>query len=217
LSGRRLAQTCGAVLVPLVLAGCAAKPYDYTNFRAHRPRSIVVLPPLNESTAVEATWGYLSTVTRPLAERGYYVFPIAVVDQFLKENGLPTAGEMHQVPLNKVVEILGADAVLFITVEQYGSKYQVINTATTVGARARLVDSRTGVLLWEGRRVVQQNSSSGQSNLIAMLVVAAVSQIVNTSVDAAHGVSRTTNAILFHTKDQGLLPGPYHPEYLKGE
>jgi hypothetical protein len=35
---------------------------------------------------VEATWGYNSTDTRPLAERGYYVFPIAVVDQFLKEN-----------------------------------------------------------------------------------------------------------------------------------
>ena len=217
MSARRLAQVGVAALTAVVLTGCAAKPYDYTNFRAHRPRSIVVLPPLNESTAVEATWGYFSTVTRPLAERGYYVFPIAVVDQFLKENGLPTAGEMHQVPLNKVREILGADAVLFITVEQYGSKYQVINTSTTVAARGRLVDTRTGTLLWEGRRVVQHNSSSGQSNLIAMLVAAAVSQIVNTSVDAAHGVSRTTNAILFHTKDQGLLLGPYHPEYLKGE
>ena len=217
MSATRLAQVTVAALVALALTGCAAKPYDYTNFRQHRPRSIVVLPPLNESTAVEATWGYLSTVTRPLAERGYYVFPIAVVDQFLKENGLPTAGEMHQIPLNKVVEILGADAVLFIIVEQYGSKYQILNSSTTVAARARLVDTRTGTLLWEGRRVVQQNSSAGQSNLIAMLVAAAVSQIVNTSVDAAHGVSRTTNAILFNTKDQGLLPGPYHPGYLQGE
>ena len=217
MSAHRLAQVGLAALVALLLTGCAVKPYDYTNFRAHRPRSIVVLPPLNESTAVEATWGYLSTVTRPLAERGYYVFPIAVVDQFLKENGLPTAGEMHQAPLDKVREILGADAVLFITVEQYGSKYQLINTATTVAARARLVDTRTGTLLWEGRRVVRQDSSAGQSNLIAMLVAAAVTQIVNTSVDAAHGVSRTTNAVLFHTKDQGLLLGPYHPEYLNGE
>jgi hypothetical protein len=217
LTAPRLARIVLAAFIPLILAGCAATPYDYTNFRAYRPRSIVVLPPLNESTSIEATWGYFSTVTRPLAERGYYVFPIAVVDQFLKENGLPTAGEMHQVPLDKVREILGADAVLFITVEQYGTKYQVLNSATIVAARAKLVDTRSGTLLWEGRRVVQQNSSGGQSNLIAMLITAAVSQMINSSVDAAHGVSRTTNVMLFNVKDQGLLPGPYHPEYLKGE
>ena len=168
-------------------------------------------------TAVEATWGYLSTVTRPLAERGYYVFPVAVVDQFLKDNGLPTAGEMHQVPLEKAREILGADAVLFITVEQYGSKYQVLNSSTIVAARAKLVDTRSGTLLWEGRRVWQQNSSAGQSSLIGMLVAAAVTQIISTSTDAARGVSRTTNVMLFHTRDEGLLPGPYHPEYLKGQ
>jgi Putative lipoprotein GNA1162-like len=87
----RLATALSGVLVAVVLTGCAVKPYDYTNFRLHPPRSILVLPPLNESTAVEATWGYLSTVTQPLAERGFYVFPVAVIDQFLKENGLPTA------------------------------------------------------------------------------------------------------------------------------
>jgi hypothetical protein len=97
-------RTCyrfAAILASLLaLAGCqTVKPYDYTNFRAHPPRSILVLPPLNESTAVEGTYGYLTTVTRPVAERGYYVFPVAVVDQFMKENGLPTANEMQQAPL----------------------------------------------------------------------------------------------------------------------
>src|SRR5437879_7019697 len=86
---RTLVQASAAAVIALILTGCAAQPYDYTNYRQHPPRSIVVLPPLNESTAVEATYGYLSTVTRPIAEQGYYVFPVAVVDQFLKENGLP--------------------------------------------------------------------------------------------------------------------------------
>jgi hypothetical protein len=38
---------------------------------------------------VEATYGALSTVTLPLAEMGYYVYPL---DRFLRENGMPTAG-----------------------------------------------------------------------------------------------------------------------------
>ena len=109
-------------------------------------------------------------MTQPLAERGYYVFPVAVVDQFFKENGMPTTGEMHQVPLNKVLEITGADAVLFVTLEQYGTKYQVINSATIVRVKARLVDTRTGILLWEGSANAQEESSSGSGNIIADLV-----------------------------------------------
>ena len=133
---------CGLALT-VMLTGCVA-PYDYTNFRAHPPRSILVLPPLNESTAVEGTYGYLSTVTMPLAEMGYYVYPVVVVDQFMKENGLPTAGEMHQAPLDKIRDIFGADAVLYVTLKQYGTKYQVINSATIVTVKARLVIQKPG-------------------------------------------------------------------------
>lgn len=118
-----------SLLAAAFFTGCVnVPPYDYANYRAHPPRSILVIPPLNESTAVQGTYSYLSTVSRPVAELGYYVFPVAVVDQFLKENGMPTAGEMHQVPPEKVREILGADAVMYVTLEQYGSKYQVINS-----------------------------------------------------------------------------------------
>jgi hypothetical protein len=50
--------------------------------------------------------GYLSTLTKPLAEKGYYVLPVAVIDQFLKENGLPTPAEMNGIPLEKIAVAL---------------------------------------------------------------------------------------------------------------
>ena len=204
----RLFRLTGVVAVIVMMAGCAtSKPYDYTNFREHMPRSIVVLPPLNESTEVEGTYSYLSTVTQPLAEQGYYVFPVAIVDQFMKENGLPTAGEMHQVPLPKVTEILGADAVMYITIKEYGTKYQVIKSVPTVRADARLVDTRTGILLWQGSvtRVKQSNNSGG--GLIGALIVAVVEQAINTTTDQAHQLCGPANSILF----SNLLYGPYHP------
>ena len=199
----------------VLLTGCVnTKPYDYTNYRAHPPRSILVLPPLNESVSVEATYSYLSSVTFPLAEMGYYVFPVAVVDEFMKENGMPTAGEMHQAPLDKIVEVTGADAVLFATVMQYGSKYQVLNSATIVAVKARLVDTRTGTLLWEGAAQVQQNSS-GSGNPLADLISAALTQAINSGTDAAHSLCEPVNHNLFYTKNHGLLYGPYHPEFGK--
>jgi hypothetical protein len=197
----------------LVLAGCkVTDPYDYTNFRAHPPRSILVLPPLNESMAIEGTYGYLSTVTQPIAERGYYVFPVAVTDQFMKDNGLPTAGEMQQAPLTKFAEVVGADAVLFLTLKQYGSKYQVVSATTTVEVLAKLVDTRTGILLWQGRGFAE-SKSAGTNNPLATLIAAAVVQAINKKADSAHGVSRQANTNLFTAENRGLPYGPYSPKY----
>lgn len=199
-----------ASVAALILAGCATKPYDYTNFREHPPRSILVLPPINESMAVEGTYSYLSTVTRPLSEHGYYVFPVAIVDQFLKENGMPTPGEMHQVPLNKVAEIIGADSVMYVTVKEYGTKYAVLKSVPTISAAAKLVDTRTGILLWEGK-VVLSRQTGGSGSLIGDLIVAAVEQAINTTTDSAHSLCGPANEVLFTKKDEGLLYGPYHP------
>jgi hypothetical protein len=201
-----------AALVGLALAGCATpKAYDYTAFRQHPPRSILVLPPLNQSTAVEGTYSYLSTVSMPLAERGYYVFPVAVIDQLMKENGLPTAGEMHEVAPAKLAEITGADAVLYIVLHKYGSKFLLVGTTTTVEVSARLVDARSGTLIWSGKALAQQSSNANSGNLIADLIGAAITQIVNSKTDRGHEVSRMANAQLFGSPKQELPPGPYLP------
>jgi len=203
-----------AACILLLLGGCqTAKPYDYTNFRAHPPRSILVIPPLNESTTLEGTYSYLSTVSRPIAERGYYVFPVAVVDQFLKENGMPTSGEMNQVPPGKVGQITGADAVLFLDLKQYGSKYVVLNSVTTVEVLAKLVDTRSGTLLWEGRGFAQQRGGQGSGNIFADMIAAAITQAINSKRDVAHNVSHMANTMLFLPTDTGLPYGPYSPKY----
>lgn len=197
----------------LALCGCATiDAYDYSNFREHPPRSILVLPPLNESTSIEGTYGYLSTVSRPVAERGYYVFPVAVVDEMLKENGMPTPGEMHQVPLAKVLEITGADAVLFPVLHRYGSQYHLVSSDTVVDVTARLVDTRTGLTLWENTGV-GRSGSGGSGNALADLIAAAVVQAIASSTDPAHNVSRIANQQLFFTKKRELPPGPYDPRF----
>jgi hypothetical protein len=201
-----------ALLVATSLAGCATTaPFDYTTYRQHPPRSILVLPPLNQSTAVEGTYSYLSTVSLPLAELGYYVFPVAVIDQLMKDNGLPTAGEMHEVPPAKIGEITGADAVLYIVLHQYGSKFLLLGTTTSVQVSARLVDTRSGAVLWTGSALAQQNSSGNSGNLLADLIGAAITQIVNSKTDPAHQVSRLANAQLFGTAKRELPAGPYLP------
>ena len=208
---RRFVALMGMLSLAL-LTGCAT-PRDYTAFRQHAPRSVLVLPPLNESLDIKATYGVLSTVTRPLSEMGYYVFPVAVIDQFLKENGLPTAGEMHQIPLDRIHDIIGADAVLYMDVEDYGTKYSILDSSTIVRLRARLVDVESGDLLWDGQVDVRVSSSGGGGGLVGMLISATVNQVVASGTDQAHDVAAQANAQLLTTRGKGLLFGPYHPKF----
>lgn len=191
---------------------CAlAPPPDYSAYRAHMPRSILALPPLNQSTQVNAPYVYLSTVTRPLAERGYYVFPVAVIDAFMKDNGLPSADEMHTVSLDKIREIIGADAVLYVTIEEWGQKYQILSSNTVVSASARLVDTATGTELWTGKEAMVQ-SSGGGNDIIAMLIAALVQQVVASLTDPTYQLSRQATTTMIDDPQRGLLLGPRHPQ-----
>lgn len=65
---------CGMLTV-LLLTGCTQpKQYDYSAFKQSKPKSILVLLPQNETPEVMASYGFMSQVTLPLAESGYYVF-----------------------------------------------------------------------------------------------------------------------------------------------
>jgi hypothetical protein len=209
----RRGATLFLILILTFACSCAAK-VDYALYRSRLPRSILVLPPQNSSTAVDATYIYLSTASRPLAEAGYYVFPVAVIDAFMKENGLPTPDEMHGVSLKKIKEVLGVDAVLYVTIEEWGQKYQVISSATIVRASARLVDVETGATLWTGKaQAVRDSGAGGQGGIIGALIAAAVHQIVFSMVDQTHELSRFATTTMVFNKDNGLLFGPRHPEF----
>lgn len=209
-------KTLHAVSFIILLAlagGCAPKKLDYTAYRSNMPRSILVLPPANESTNVDAPYVYLSTVSRPLAECGYYVFPVVVVDALMKENGISTPEEMHAVSLNKIQEVIGADAVLYVTIEDWGQKYQVLSSTTVVKARARLVAVATGNEIWSGTEYLARGSGGGENGLIGIFVAALVHQIAASMTDPAHDVSRqATDAMVFNANN-GMLYGPRSPQF----
>ena len=174
----------------LLLQGCASPPkaYDYTAYQAAKPASILVLPPVNSTPDVQATPSVLAQMTLPLAESGYYVMPVSLVDETLKGNGVHTADEAQQIPVAKLREIFGADAGLYVKVTRYGAVYKVLNSETAVTLDAKLVDLRNGQLLWEGSASAssaeQQNNSQG--GLIGLLVKAVVDQIISSTTDRSH-------------------------------
>lgn len=201
-----------------LLAGCAApkKAYDYSAFKESKPRSILVLPPVNESPDVKATYSLLSQVTFPLAEAGYYVLPVALVDETFRNNGLTNANDIQETSPAKLREIFGADAALYVTVKQYGTTYIVISSQTVVTVTAKLVDLRSGTALWTGTSTASSDEGGNNSGggLIGMLITAAVKQIINSSTDAGHPIAGiASQRLLSAGQPAGLLYGPRSPKY----
>src|SRR3989304_4863739 len=178
---RALIIGCGLLSL---LAGCASVgKRDLSTFYAHEPRSIIVVPVVNESTEVTAPAVFVTTITVPLAERGFYVFPIYLTELLLRDLGLPEAGLVHQLPLERFREHFGADAVLFVTIKDWSNKYVVLQSSTVVTASFVLKDTRTGTVLWESTQSAARNSGDGGGGLIGMLVAAAVTYAVNQMID----------------------------------
>lgn len=214
------ALKCGAVLaLSAWLAGCATQQTrDYSAYRAAKPASILVLPPVNDAPEVQASASVLSQATLPLAEAGYYVMPVTLMSETFKQNGLEIAGDIHEVAPAKLKEIFGSDAALYLRVTKSGTTYQVIQSTTIVSVEARLVDLRTGDSLWDGRATAsnQEGGNNSGGGLIGMLVTALVNQIISSATDASHPVAGlATNRLLAAGGPNGLLYGPRSPLYGK--
>jgi hypothetical protein len=219
-SWRRWARALTGAATLLVLQGCATppKPYDYTAYKAAKPASILVLPPLNATPDVQARPSVLAQVTMPLAESGYYVLPVSLVDETLKQNGVYTADEAHAIDAAKLRDIFGADAGLYLKVTRYGSVYRVINSETAVTLEAKLVDLRNGKLLWDGTASASsaEQGNNNQGGLVGLLVKALVEQIVASTTDRSHPIAGLASQRLLGAGNQnGLLFGPRSPQYGK--
>jgi hypothetical protein len=202
----------------LMLSACSTPPAkpDQSAFRNSKPASILVLPPVNQSPDIRGSLTFLSTVTRPLSEAGYYVFPVAMVDATFKENGLQLADDIHDAPLSKLQSIFGADAVLYITVEKFGSSYVVIDSQTVVSAKARLVDARTGTLLWKGQASASDAEGRDNNNgLAGVLINSVIHQLASNIGNPGHQVAKLASARLLSPQSGGILYGPRSPNFGK--
>ncbi|MGG4606678.1 DUF799 domain-containing protein [Providencia sp. Me31A] len=214
---KNLLMLTGLVMVWL-LSGCAQPTkFDYTAFNQSKPKSILVLLPQNSSPEVQASHSLLSQTALPLAEAGYYVFPVAVVEETFKQNGMVNAGDIQAVSPAKLHEIFGNDAVLYLNITEYGTSYQVIASDTRVTADAKLIDAKTGTLLWSGSATASSTeNNSSSSGIIGMLVTAVINQIADTMTDKSYTIAGVTSARLLSAgKPNGILYGPRSPKYGK--
>jgi hypothetical protein len=199
------------VSLVILLSGCVSSPqrYNYSQLRTEAPRSILVVPVINKSIDVNAPDYFLATIATPLAERGYYVFPVNMVKSVLADDGLSDANLVHAGDPHRLGELFGTDAVMYISIERWDAKYVVLATTVTVELNYTLKSAHTGELLWKNHQVVvyqpQQSSGGGLAGLVANAIVAAIAKAAPNYMPLA----RQANGGAINLKGTGLPAGPY--------
>lgn len=107
------------------------KADQYSRMYEEQPISILVMPPINRSTKVEAKELFYSSLIVPLSQRGYYVLPPLLSMEILKEESAYDAEMFINNSMMPVGNLFGVDAVLFTTIHEWAK--------TTIASQVRVV------------------------------------------------------------------------------
>jgi len=205
----------------LLTSGCVpaqtliTKGDKFPKMYEQQPRSLLILPPMNESTDAEAKDYYMTTVEAPFALMGYYVMPVELVSDIMKQEGIPSTELLYGMPANKLQEYFGADAVLYTRIKKWDVSYMIVTSTLTVSIESEIVSTKTSEKLWSYTGTVVQdltNRSNGGGGLLE-LVVNVVATAINTAAADYVKYARVANARLV-----GSVPaGPYHQLHLKDQ
>ena len=202
---------CGLLaLLAVLLGGCATPAVrDNSAFIAASPRSILIVPVVNRSLEVEAGSYLLATLAVPLAEKGYYVFPVNTAKMVLEQEGFYESEQSHHQPPQSLAKLFGADAVLYVTINRWDAQYALLSTTVTVDFDYRIV-SKDGTELWKANKSMQytpQTNSSGSP--LAMLITAVVNAALTRAKPNYMPLARQANQQVFLANPEALPAGPY--------
>jgi len=208
------------ILTLILLNSCATfvtKGEAFPNMYDEKPLSILVLPPINESTAADAKEYYSTTIAEPLSFAGYYVFPIEIVNEVLKTEGIYDTELIVDIGPSKFREYFGADAVLFTKIIEWNTSYYVIGGNVKVHISFDLVSTRTGELLWSYNdkltvdTTADNNNVGGAAGLLLQLAATAVKTATQDYIPLAKKVNQTVLRTIpfgfyhtLHDKDKDL-------------
>ena len=196
----------------ILLSGCVTQPVkeDMSAFYAAAPRSILIVPVVNKSLDVDAPNYVLSTLPEPLAEKGYYVFPVNTTKYILEQEGMYEADRIRNQPTASLAKLFGADAVLYVTINRWDAQYTFLATKVTVDFNYRLV-SKDGIEIWKEHKtmVYSPQNNNNSASPIASLIGALVSAAVSRAAPNYMPLTEQANQQVFVLGQNAIPNGPY--------
>jgi hypothetical protein len=180
----------------ILLIGCTGAQFETKKeafpamYDDRQPLSIVVVPAINNTTAVEASNYFNVTITEPLSNFGYYTMPVEIVrDIFLKE-GVVDSTMIKGLPASIFRKNFGADAVLFVTINKWDTTYAVLAANVVVDLEYVMLSTDTNEIIWQYSASQVVDTTADATGFILMDIL---STAVKTAVTDYVPIAQTAN------------------------
>jgi len=185
----------------LFLFGCGPVPPPEVSDH----KVVVVLPPENMTAHNEVEERSYPEISAAFAQRGYYCISPELVRAVFNANKFEDAGRINTLPVQKIGEVFGADAVLRTRVTEWSTTYILVYASVTVGLEMELLDVKTGGVIWTAKRTLSKKPDPNQVNdPISLLVASAFTAML--SYDEV--VDENAHEML-----SNLIQGPYYGQW----
>lgn len=184
----------------------------YPQFYEEKPVTLLIMPPINNTTNVEAKEYLYTSISRPLAEAGYYVISPLLAMEVFKAESAYDAELFVNGPFDKFREYFGADAIVFSEINSWTKAGFGINT----NIRYFIKSTRTGEIIFDRTcdlfldlSIDNNANNKNQSTLGALLSLAA--NVINTATTDHIVAARKANYYIFDDIPRGKY-SPWHME-----
>ena len=201
------------ILLTVVVSSCGltnqlTRESQYAAMYEDMPATILVMPPINNTSNVEAKDLLYTSISRPLAEAGYYVISPLLAMDILKAESAYDAELFIDRPLTLFRDYFGADAVVFSQIDEWTKRGFGIDTKI----RYIIKSATSGEVLFDRSCDLYLNlqQNSGGTSALSQLMDLAVSAVATALTD--HIVAaRKANYYIF----RDIPRGKYSPDYLQ--
>lgn len=201
------------IIIVISLASCSTPKTlgeQYPGMYEEKPLTIAIMPPINQTTHVEAKDYFYTTMYLPLCEKGYYVYsPYLTMEVFQQESAYD-AELFLEGDLTPLRNVLGADAAMFTIIKDW--RRNNMGGMLTVRVEYILRSTKSGRILYnrEGEIKVDTSVSSGGSGLAALVDVIATA--VNTAMTDKVIAGRKCTAFVLSDLPSGKYSNLYEKD-----
>lgn len=203
------------ILVASLVAGCSSsskltRAETYKGFYDEQPPlSILIMPPINRSTNVEAKEFFHSTLNTPIANAGYYVLPPFLTMEMLRRESAYDSELFLNSPLEKFGEVFGADLALFTIIHQW--RKSGLAGKIFVEVEYIFKSTTSNEVLYSRRASVNYDTSLGNNSGfgLAGVLINLAATAINTAAIKNVDVARACN----HHTFKDLPAGKYSPDF----
>ena len=180
---------------------------QYAKMYEEKPITLLVMPPINNSTNVEAKELLYTSISRPLVEAGYYVISPLLAMEILKAESAYDSEMFFDASLTAFQNYFGADAVVFSVIDTWTKKGMGIETKI----RYVIKSAHTNEILFDRSCDLYLDLSidTGADGLLGALVDLAASTINTAATDHIKAARKANYFIL-----RDIPRGKYSPEYM---